>query len=73
MGLVESPKFLHEFSEAMTYMSKDIVNMLLPVPMYSEIPMIPKIGPSPLHTLESLNPIYCYMDDIITEVQSRLE
>ena len=50
-------------------MSNVLVHTLLPVPEYRVIYMISKTGPGLPYTLDGFNHIYCYMDDVITEVE----
>ena len=69
MGWVESPNFFCDLSDMLKDAANAIVDTFLPVPRYSAITKIPKTGPVPPHTLESLTYIDCYVDDIFTAVQ----
>ena len=52
-------------------MANNLVHTSIPVLGYEATTKIPKTGPGPPHTLDSLTHIYCYMDDVITAVQGR--
>ena len=69
MGWVDSPKFFCAFSERMKDSANALVDTELPVPDYGFIAKIPSTGPASLYTLDSLNNIYFYMDDIVSKVQ----
>ena len=57
MGWVESPKFFFAFSETLTDVAKNMVNVDLPVTAYGEISALPATDPPPPHTLASLTHI----------------
>ena len=69
MVWVDSPKFLCALSEMLTNVTKTQVHTDLPILGYEDITKTPKTGPSPLHILDSLAHIYCYMYAVITAVQ----
>ena len=73
MGWVESTKYFCAFSETLTYVTNALVHTSLPLPVYRSISKIPHTGPGSPHTLDRLTHIHCYMDDMITVVQSGTE
>ena len=69
MGWVDSSKFFCTFSKTLTGVANALVDTDLPVPSYGAISEIPATRTGPPHAPESLNHIYCYMDDVISAVQ----
>ena len=70
MGWLDSPKFFCTFSEIFTDVANTLVDTDLLVPSYGAIFDIPVTRPGPPHTPESFTQIYCYMDDVVSAVQS---
>ena len=70
---VDSPKFFCKFSETLTNVANALIHTSLPVPGCGAIYKISKTGAGTPHSLDSLNHIYWYMDDVVTAVQSGTE
>ena len=69
MVWVDSPKFFCAFSKTLAYMVNALEHTSLPSPGYGAIVKIPRTGPGPPHTLDSLTHKDNYMDDMITLLQ----